>query len=107
MRYTVCILDGWVCEYSRAATLRWAQAGADMYSPQRARRAPFDLCDIPEEQFALAGHVWRWCRAALADPTQFGDGRGTLHGLGLWARNQLVRDLACLNRSAGRGSLGH
>jgi hypothetical protein len=56
-----------------------------MYSSQLAQRAPFDLCDIPEEQFALAAQVWRWCRAGQADSAQFGDGRGTPHSLSLWA----------------------
>ena len=57
-------------------------------------KPPFDLLDVPRDQFLVAGEAWARCRAGEADPEQFGvfDMRGPIE-----VAQNLVRDFAALN----------
>lgn len=90
--------DHWVAEYWNKAEHRWVLVDAQLDSVQRsAFRVGFDPTDVPHDQFILAGDAWQQCRAGRADPDLFG--LSTINEQGLWwiAQN-LIRDLASLNR---------
>lgn len=90
--------DHWVAEYWNMAEHRWVLVDAQLDSVQRsAFRVGFDPTDVPHDQFILAGDAWQQCRAGRADPDLFG--LSTINEQGLWwiAQN-LIRDLASLNR---------
>jgi hypothetical protein len=55
----------------------------------------FDTCDVPRDQFLVAGKAWQMCRAGEADPSRF----GFEDMMGLWfIRGNLMLDLAAQNR---------
>ena len=64
---------------------------------RRTFRVDFDPTDVPRNRFILAGDAWQQCRAGRADPDLFG--LSVIEEQGLWwiAQN-LIRDLASLNR---------
>lgn len=88
--------DHWVCEYWKVDEHRWVMVDAQLDEIQRkALQIEFDPCDVPHDQFLLAGKAWQLCRAGQADPDRF----GILDMHGLWfIRGNVVRDLASLNK---------
>jgi hypothetical protein len=90
--------DHWVAEYWNAAEQRWALVDAQLDDVQRgAFPIDFDPADVPHDRFILAGDAWRQCRAGRADPNLFGLSFLKEQGL-WWIAQNLIRDLASLNR---------
>lgn len=90
--------DHWVAEYWNERARRWILVDAQLDPVQLAAFKPdFDPLDVPRDRFIIAGDAWRMCRAGRADPNLFG--LSFLNEQGLWwiAQN-LIRDLATLNR---------
>lgn len=90
--------DHWVAEYWNEPQRRWILVDAQLDSVQlKAFKPDFDPLDVPRNRFIIAGDAWRMCRAGRADPNLFG--LSFLNEQGLWwiAQN-LIRDLASLNR---------
>jgi len=88
--------DHWVCEVWRGDEVRWALVDAQLDAFQReALRIPFDPCDVPRDQFLVAGKGWQLCRAGQARPDRFGI--FDMHGM-WFIRGNLLRDLASLNK---------
>jgi hypothetical protein len=90
--------DHWVAEYWSTAERRWVLVDAQLDGVLRAAlRIDFDPTDVPHDRFILAGDAWQQCRAGRADPELFG--LSYLHEQGAWwVAQNLVRDLAALNR---------
>jgi hypothetical protein len=90
--------DHWVTEYWNEAERRWILVDAQLDAAQRkAFKIEIDPLDIPRDRFIIAGDAWRKCRAGQADPNRFG--LSILNEQGLWwVAQNLVRDLAALNR---------
>ena len=88
--------DHWICEYWNTEQKRWVMVDPQIDEFQRRwLRINFDTCDIPENEFIVAGKAWEMCRNEGNNPQRFGlnDVRG------LWfIRGNLVRDLASLNK---------
>ena len=55
----------------------------------------FDPCDVPRDQFLVAGQAWNACRQGNAEPDGFGI--GNFRGL-FFIRNNMLQDLAALNK---------
>ena len=90
--------DHWVCEYWNAAEERWQLADAQLNARQREiLRIDFDTCDVPRNRFVVAGMAWQMCRRGEANPDDFGLTTVNEHGT-WWVRQNLVRDLAALNK---------
>ncbi len=90
--------DHWVCEYWDGAEERWKLVDAQLDARQReVLRLVFDPCDVPRDRFIVAGKAWQMCREGEADPEAFGLTAVNEHGL-WWVRQNLVRDLAALNK---------
>ncbi|CAN5889218.1 transglutaminase-like domain-containing protein [soil metagenome] len=88
-------LDHWVSEYWNEAGQRWVMVDAQLDARQRELfRIGFDPCDVPRDQFIVAGQAWRLCRAGKADPDTFAI--LDLHGMWFIAGN-VIRDVAALN----------
>lgn len=92
--------DHWVAEYWNSTERRWVLVDAQLDARQRkAFRVDFDPTDVPRDRFILAGDAWQQCRAGRADPDVFG--LSIINEQGLWWIGQnLIRDLASLNRVA-------
>lgn len=90
--------DHWVAEYWNSAERRWVLVDAQLDAVQRkAFRVDFDTTDVPRDRFILAGDAWQQCRAGRTDPDLFG--LSIINEQGLWWIGQnLIRDLASLNR---------
>lgn len=90
--------DHWVAEYWNAAERRWVLVDAQLDEVQRKTfRIDFDPTDVPYDRFILAGNAWQQCRAGQADPNRFGLSIIKEQGL-WWVAQNLIRDLAALNR---------
>ena len=90
--------DHWVAEYWNTAEQRWVLVDAQLDHVQRsAFRINFDPTDVPHERFILAGDAWKECRAGRAGPELFGLSIIKEQGL-WWIAQNLIRDLASLNR---------
>jgi hypothetical protein len=90
--------DHWVAEYWNAPERRWVLVDAQLDDAQRrAFRITFDATDVPHDGFVLAGDAWQQCRAGRADPNLFGLSIINEQGL-WWIAQNLIRDLAALNR---------
>lgn len=77
--------DHWVCEY-------W---NGDYWVLEDAEALKHD---IPRDQFVVAGQAWMTCRAGETDPNSYGYGADP-DWRGWWAiRNNVIRDLAALNK---------
>jgi len=64
----------------------------------KAYDVSFDPCDVPREQFIIAGLAWQMCRAGKADPDKFGLDPET-EVKGWWfIRDRLIHDLLALNK---------
>jgi len=90
--------DHWVAEYWNTVERRWVLVDAQLDDvQQRAFVVDFDPTDVPHDRFILAGDAWQQCRAGRADPNLFGLSFINEHGL-WWIAQNLIRDLASLNR---------
>lgn len=90
--------DHWVAEYWNAREKRWILVDAQLDPVQRETFRPsFDPLDVPRDGFIIAGDAWRQCRNGDADPDLFGLSPINEQGL-WWVAQNLVRDLAALNR---------
>ncbi len=91
--------DHWVAEYWSDEQGRWVLVDAQLDAVQRkAFRIDIDPLDVPRDRFVVAGDAWRRCREGKLDPNLFG--LTIINEAGLWwiAQN-LIRDLASLNRT--------
>jgi hypothetical protein len=89
-------VDHWLCEYWQADERRWVLFDAELGHPEREYcRVTIDTCDVPRDQFWVAGKAWQMCRAGQADPNCFGfqDEHGEW-----FIQDSLVQDLAALNK---------
>lgn len=90
--------DHWVAEYWNAAERRWVLVDAQLDDVQQSTfRVDFDPTDVPHDRFILAGDAWQQCRRGRADPNLFGLSIIKEQGL-WWIAQNLIRDLASLNR---------
>lgn len=90
--------DHWVAEYWNMAERRWVFVDAQLDHVQRRTfRVDFDPTNVPHDRFVLAGDAWQQCRDGRADPDLFGLSLINEHGL-WWIAQNLIRDLASLNR---------
>ena len=90
--------DHWVAEYWNTSERRWVLVDAQLDDVQReALRIDFDVTDVPRDRFVVAGDAWQQCRAGRADPNLFGLSIIKEQGL-WWIAQNLIRDLASLNR---------
>jgi hypothetical protein len=90
--------DHWVAEYWNAAQGRWILVDAQLDTVQRgAYKLDFDPLDVPHDRFILAGDAWQTCRSGRADPDLFGLSFINEQGM-WWVAQNLIRDLASLNR---------
>jgi len=65
--------DHWVCEYWNASQQRWVLVDAQLDEIQLDDlHIDFDPCDVPRDQFILAGAAWQLCRTKQANPRSFG-----------------------------------
>ncbi len=89
--------DHWIAEYWNADQQRWIGVDAEMDAIKRTHnQLTFNPCDMPAEQFLIAGQVWQACRSGALDPARFGYEPAMS---GMWViRNYLLYDLACLNK---------
>jgi hypothetical protein len=90
--------DHWVAEYWNEPQRRWILVDAQLDAVQRkAFKIKIDPLDVPRDQFIVAADAWVACRAGRANPDLFG--LSILNESGLWwVAQNLLRDLACLNR---------
>jgi hypothetical protein len=88
----------WVTEYWNAGHERWVIVDAAVDEIERQHyKITIDTLNIPASQFLVAGKAWQMVREGQADPDRFGLAPDT--GRGEWyIQNQLVRDLAALNK---------
>lgn len=90
--------DHWVAEYWNTAEDRWVLVDAQLDGVQRsAFRIDFDPTDVPRDRFFLAGDAWQQCCTGRADSDLFGLSIIKEQGL-WWIAQNLIRDLASLNR---------
>lgn len=91
--------DHWVAEFWNAAQGRWVLVDAQLDPIQRKTfRIDFDPLDVPRDRFIIAGDAWRMCRNGEISPDLFGLSFINEQGL-WWIAQNLIRDLAALNRS--------
>lgn len=60
-------------------------------------KIPFNVIDVPRDQFIVGGLAWQLCRSGKADPDKFGFPKLDIKGL-WFVRNRLIHDLAALNK---------
>ena len=90
--------DHVVCEYWNAQEQRWILVDAQIDDVQRqAYHITIDTCDVPRDNFILAGKAWQMYRAQAADASNFGIFPSGPSGAS-FIRSGLVRDLAALNK---------
>lgn len=97
--------DHWVCEYLDAQEQRWVMVDPQVDPLQQSQlKLHINPLDVNGEQFITAGHAWKMCRTGAVGPDRFGIcddpkpyGLDSLYGL-WFARGQLLRDLAALNK---------
>jgi hypothetical protein len=89
-------IDHWVVECWEPTLERWRRVDNQLDHVQRQALAlDFDPTDMPAGRFLDGAEAWQLCRAGAADPERF----GILDFWGLWfVRNNVVRDLAALNK---------
>ena len=88
--------DHVIAEYWDADENRWRLVDPDVLDLTiKENDLQFDVCDVPRDQFLVAGKAWQMCRAGEADPDKFG-----IEDLkGLWfVRGDLILDLAAQNK---------
>jgi hypothetical protein len=85
-------------QYWNAGARCWLLVDAQFDEVQRRTfQVDFDPTDVPRDRFILAGDAWQKCRAGRADPALFGLSIIKEQGL-WWVAQNLIRDLASLNR---------
>jgi hypothetical protein len=91
--------DHWVCEYWDNASSQWLIADAELDDVYQKRYSfDFPNFNVPRAKFILAGDAWQLCKAGRAEANDFGVG-SIKDVRGLWfIRNDLLRDLAALNK---------
>jgi len=90
--------DHWIAEYWNAAQERWILVDAQLDAVQReAYKLDFDPLDVPRDRFIVAGDAWQMCRSGRVDSDLFGLSFINEQGL-WWVAQNLIRDLAALNR---------
>jgi hypothetical protein len=90
-------VDHWVAEYWNREHQRWILVDAEQEVPVRgADGSIFDACDVPRNQFLVAGAAWQACRAGRQNSVHFGYDPQTT-GMGV-IKSNLLHDLACLNK---------
>lgn len=89
-------IDHWVVEHWDPTLARWRRVDNQLDQLQRqALAVDFDPTDLPPGRFLDGGEAWQLCRSGGADPERF----GILDFWGAWfVRNNVVRDLAALNK---------
>ena len=89
------VLDHWVTEYWNGLESRWILVDSQLDQRQcDLFQVAFDPCDVPRDQFLVAGEAWRRCRRGEADPGAF----GILDMYGYWfIAGNVIRDVAALN----------
>jgi hypothetical protein len=88
--------DHWVTEFWDAAQRRWRLIDAQIDDVQQGWfHIPFDLTDVPRDQFLVGGEAWRRYRAGEADPDKFGLSM-LPEGGDWWIAANLMRDGAAL-----------
>ena len=89
-------IDHWVVEHWEPTLARWRRVDNQLDDVQReALGLDFDTTDLPAGTFLDAAEAWQLCRSGGADPERF----GILDFWGIWfVRNNVVRDLAALNK---------
>jgi Transglutaminase-like superfamily len=89
-------IDHWLVEYWEPTRARWRRVDNQLDNVQRQALAlDFDPTDVPAGRFLDGAEAWQLCQAGRADPERF----GILDFWGLWfVRNNVVRDLAALNK---------
>jgi len=92
-------IDHEIAEYWNADEKRWRLVDPDLLDLTiKENDLQFDVCDVPRDQFLVAGKAWQMCRAGEADPDKFGaDSDSYLKGW-WFIRNRLVHDLAAQNK---------
>jgi len=93
--YTDGYEDHWVCEYWNSGRQQWILVDEQIDAVEKnIFKAPFDLLDVPRDQFLAAGEAWARCREREADPEALGvfDMRGLVE-----VAQNLVRDFAAVN----------
>ncbi len=59
---------------------------------------PFNVLNVPRDQFIVGGKAWQMCRSGQADPERFGLGPG-VPVCGWWfIQGRMLQDLAALNK---------
>jgi hypothetical protein len=87
-----------VAEYWNVSQGRWVLVDAQLDVVQRkAYKLDFNPLDVPHDRFIIAGDAWQMCRRGRADPELFGLSFINEQG-SWWIAQNLVRDLAALNR---------
>jgi len=90
--------DHWVAEYWNVSQGRWVLVDAQLDGVQRkAYKLDFNPLDVPHDRFIIAGDAWQMCRRGRADPELFGLSFINEQG-SWWIAQNLIRDLAALNR---------
>ena len=89
-------IDHWIVEHWDARSRRWVRSDAQLDALQcETLCLDFDPLDLPAGRFLAGGEAWQECRAQRADPGKF----GIYEYWGGWfIRNNVVRDLAALNK---------
>ncbi len=92
-------IDHEIGEYWDAREDRWRLVDPELSDIHiKAYDVSFDPCDVPREQFIVAGSAWQMCRAGQADPNTFGlDPETELKGW-WFIRDRLIHDLLALNK---------
>jgi hypothetical protein len=92
----ICV-DHWVVEWWDDERQRWILVDVEQEVPVvGADGSTFNPCDLPRNQFLVAGQAWQACRAGKENPADFGY---DLESTGMDViRNNLLHDLACLNK---------
>jgi hypothetical protein len=88
--------DHWVCEYWHAGEQRWVLVDAQIDDTQRKLFSiDFDVTDVAQDQFLVAGAAWADCRSGAADANRFGLSMISEAG-DWWIAGNLMRDAAAL-----------
>jgi hypothetical protein len=88
-----------VAEFWDSSEKRWRLVDADLDELAiQENDIPFDVVDVPRDQFLVGGKAWQMCRAGESDPNRFGvSGFGDMKGLP-FVRGNLIQDLAAQNK---------
>jgi hypothetical protein len=88
--------EHYLCQYWNEAQNRWITVDAQLDAVQcKALNIGFDPCDLPEDQYRLAGQAWQISRQGKADPELF----GIQEFRGLWfTGGAVIHDMLALNK---------